>query len=240
MQALLVGVALSISAIPATVKVLSDLGLLHTKVGEIIVSAAVFDDILGLFLLAILLAMIETGQLPDVTSMVWLLAKVAIFFAVTMALGAHVYPRVQKGIRAMRLAAIDFSALTIVSLGYGWMAEALGMHWILGAFMAGLYFERSRVGMRAYNEIKLICGAVTSGILAPPVLCLYWPAGRSQGDNRGACFPLPSPASGPCRQNHRRRAARSLFRVRSPRGSGGRHRYERPRRCRAGDIEHRL
>lgn len=166
-QALLVGVALSISAIPATVKVLNDLGLLHTKVGEIIVSAAVFDDILGLFLLAILLAMIETGQVPDVTSMVWLLAKVAIFFTITMVLGVHVYPRVQRGIRAMQVAAIDLSALTVVSLGYGWLAEALGMHWILGAFMAGLYFEQSRVGVLAYNEIKLICGAVTSGLFAP-------------------------------------------------------------------------
>ena len=57
-QSLLVGVALSISAIPATVKVLGDLDLLHTRIGETIVSAAVFDDVLGLFLLAVLLAMI--------------------------------------------------------------------------------------------------------------------------------------------------------------------------------------
>lgn len=166
-QALLVGVALSISAIPATVKVLTDLGLLHTEIGKIIVSAAVFDDVLGLFLLAILLAMIETGQAPNISSMIWLLTKVLLFFAVTIALGVHVYPRVQKHIRAMQVAAIDFSALTVVSLGYGWLAEILDLHWILGAFMAGLFFERSRVGMRAYNEIKLICSAITNGFLAP-------------------------------------------------------------------------
>jgi Kef-type K+ transport system membrane component KefB len=166
-QVLLTGVALSISAIPATVKVLTELNLLHTKVGEIIVSAAVFDDVLGLFLLAILVAMIESGQVPDVASLVWLLAKVVFFFAVTVTLGVHVYPHVRKGLKAMQVAAIDFSALAVVALAYGWLAEALSMHWILGAFMAGLYFERSQVGALAYNEIKLVCGAVTSGFLGP-------------------------------------------------------------------------
>lgn len=166
-QALLVGVALSISAIPATVKVLTDLGMLHTRVGEIIVSAAVFDDVFGLFLLAILLAMIETGQVPGLIALVWLLAKVVFFFALTIVLGVHVYPRVHRGIKAMRVAVMELSTLAAVALGYGWLAEALGMHWILGAFMAGLYFERSRVGARAYNEVKLICNAVTTGLLGP-------------------------------------------------------------------------
>ena len=166
-QSLLVGVALSISAIPATVKVLGDLDLLHTRIGETIVSAAVFDDVLGLFLLAVLLAMIETGQVPEITSLAWILAKIMLFFAITMTLGAHVYPRVRRRLNAKQIAAIDLTALTIVALGYGWLAEALGMHWILGAFMAGLYFERSRVGIKAYNEIKLICGTLTTGILGP-------------------------------------------------------------------------
>lgn len=165
--ALLTGVALSISAIPASVKMLTDLDLLHTRVGQVVVAAAVFDDILGLFLLAILLAVIDTGQFPDMGTLAWLLGKVVAFFAVTVTLGVHVYPRVRKGIRAMQVAAIEFSALAAVALAYGWMAEALGIHWIMGAFMAGLYFERSRVGARAYNEIKLVCGALTNGFLGP-------------------------------------------------------------------------
>jgi Kef-type K+ transport system membrane component KefB len=166
-QALLTGVALSISAIPATVKVLTDLGVLHSRVGEIIVSAAVFDDVLGLFLLAVLLAMIDTGHPPDMGSLVWLLAKVVIFFAVTIALGVHVYPRVRRGLRAIQVAAIELSALGAVAIAYGWLAEALGMHWVLGAFMAGLFFEPVHVGAKAYSEIRLICGAVASGFLGP-------------------------------------------------------------------------
>jgi Kef-type K+ transport system membrane component KefB len=165
--ALLTGVALSISAIPATVKVFADLDLLHTRVGETVVSAALFDDVLGLLLLAVLLAVIETGHIPDFVTLTLLLGKVVLFFAITVALGAHVYPRISRRIKAMRATAIEFSALAAVALAYGLLAEVLEMHWVLGAFMAGLYFEKSRVGLRAYNEIKLVCATLTRGALGP-------------------------------------------------------------------------
>jgi len=166
-QALLTGVALSISAIPAIVKMLTELGLLHTRVGAILVSAAIFDDVLGLFLLAVLLSMMESGTFPDIATLVLMLAKVTAFFAITVTLGVHVYPRISRRIKAMQAAAIEFSAITIVALAYGVLAELLGMHWILGAFMAGLYFEKTRVGRREYDEMRLICGTLTRGVLGP-------------------------------------------------------------------------
>lgn len=166
-QALLTGIALSISAIPAMVKMLSEIGLLHTRMGEILISAAIFDDVIGLFLLAILLSIMETGTFPDMATLALMVAKVTAFFAITVTLGVHVYPRVSRVIKAMQAAAIEFSAITIVALAYGLLAELLGMHWILGAFMAGLYFEKSRVGRREYNEIRLICGTMTRGVLGP-------------------------------------------------------------------------
>jgi len=166
-QVLLVGVALSISAIPATVKVFTDLGLLHARVGETVISAAIFDDVLGLFLLAVLLAVVQTGQAPDLATLALLLAKVAGFFAITVALGTHVYPRVRRGLKLMQAAAMEFSALVAVALAYGFLAELLSLHWILGAFMAGLYFAPSRVGPAAYTEMKAILTALTAGILGP-------------------------------------------------------------------------
>ena len=61
-QALVIGVAMSITAIPATVKVLSEFDLLHSKLGETVVAAAVFDDVFGLFLLAVVTAVVQTGS----------------------------------------------------------------------------------------------------------------------------------------------------------------------------------
>jgi Kef-type K+ transport system membrane component KefB len=164
---LLVGVAVSISSIAATVKIFEEFGVLHTWFGRTVVSASIIDDVIGLILLAVVLAMVRTGSVPGNAELAWLLARVGIFFAVTIALGAHVYPHVSRRLRAMQAASFEFSVLCGVGLGYGLLAEVLGLHWILGAFMAGLYFERSRVGPLAYNEMRLVFGAVASGFLGP-------------------------------------------------------------------------
>ena len=165
--AFLIGITMSITSIPATIKVLSEFDLLHSRVGQTIVGAAIVDDILGLFLLAILTSMIQTGHIPDLLAFLILLGKVSVFFGITTSLGIHVYPKVSQGLKALKLAAVEFSALMAVALAYGLLAEALGMHWILGAFMAGLYFEPSRVGEEAYHEMKLIVTGITQGVLGP-------------------------------------------------------------------------
>lgn len=166
-QAFLIGVAISISAIPATVKVLMEFGVLHQRVGRVIVSAAVFDDIFGLFLLALLTGVAQTGRAPELMEFAVLVAKTAAFFAVTMLLGAHVYPRISRRVAKLQVAALEFSMLCGVGLAYGLFAEAMGMHWGLGAFMAGLYFEAHRVGKRVYQDQKLIVGAIANGFLGP-------------------------------------------------------------------------
>jgi Kef-type K+ transport system membrane component KefB len=53
-QSFLLGIVLSITAVPALTRVLDELGQLDTRPGSVIINAAVFDDILGLFLLGIL------------------------------------------------------------------------------------------------------------------------------------------------------------------------------------------
>ena len=53
-QSLFLGTCLSITAVPVSVRVLSDLGKLQSKLGQVIVAAALIDDILSLFLLGIL------------------------------------------------------------------------------------------------------------------------------------------------------------------------------------------
>ena len=166
-QAFLIGVTMSITSIPATIKALTEFGLLHSRMGQTIVGAAIVDDILGLFLLAILTSMIQTGHIPDPMIFIVLLGKVGIFFGITISLGIHVYPKVSQSIKALKMAAVEFSVLMVVALAYGLLAEALDMHWILGAFMAGLYFEPSRVGQEAYQEMKLIVTGITLGVLGP-------------------------------------------------------------------------
>lgn len=165
--ALLVGVALSISAVPTTIKVLSDFNLLHHDIGRTVVAAALFDDVLGLALLAILVALMEFGALPGLPEFAALIIKSALFFAITIGLGTRVYPHLHRRAQDLQTVAVEFSVLMLVALGYCLLAELLGIHWILGAFMAGLFFEPARVTHRAWLEMKLIVSAVASGVLGP-------------------------------------------------------------------------
>ncbi len=166
-QSILIGVAISITAIAASAKILQEFDMLKSETGRVLIGAALFDDILGLFLLALLSSMIETGTLPGAYAFAVLLAKVLVFFVVTGLLGVHVYPHISKRIQEMQAVAIDFSALIVVALAYGLLAELLGMHWAVGAFMAGLFFEGSRVGSIPYEDMRLILNALTAGVLGP-------------------------------------------------------------------------
>lgn len=166
-QCFFVGVVLSITSIPATVKVLRDQAVLSTRMGQTIVAAAIFDDIFGLFLLALLTTLIRTGVAPDLLEFLMLAGKVALFFAITIPLGVHVYPRVSARLKVLQLASVEFSTLMVVALAYGLLAEMLGLHWIMGAFMAGIFFEPERVGVRAYNEIRIVVVGITGGMLGP-------------------------------------------------------------------------
>ena len=166
-QALLVGVALSISSVPVAVKVLMELRLLHERVGEMIISAAIFDDMIGLVLLAVVLSVIETGAAPEASVMLILLGKVALFLIITIAAGLLLAPPFYRVVARFRIPAPRFSALISMALGFAVLAEALGMDFILGSFMAGLFFKAETVGEDPYAAVEKSLRDVTDGLLAP-------------------------------------------------------------------------
>lgn len=166
-QALFIGVAMSITAVAVAGRVLSEFRLLHHRVGRTIIAAAVFDDILGLLLLAILTAVITTGQVPPAAALLWLLAKVAIFFAITVGASRYLYPWAARVLGAAESRAASFTTLLVVAFAFAAFAEAMGMHFIMGAFVAALFFEPRLVGERAYADIKQGVDIFTYGLLAP-------------------------------------------------------------------------
>ncbi len=166
-QALFIGVALSITAVAVAARVLTELGLIHHRVGRTVIAAAVYDDVIGLILLAILTGVISTGHMPAAIDLVWLLAKVAIFFVVTIGISRFLYPWVMRVLGAAQSRAAGFTTLLVVAFAFAVFAELMGMHFIMGAFVAGLFFEPRIVGEAAYSDIKDGVGVFTYGLLAP-------------------------------------------------------------------------
>lgn len=166
-QCLFLGTALAITAVPVSVKILMDLHLLRSKLGQAIVSAALFDDIFSLILLAVLTAIINTGQMPEASVLLVLLLKAVLFFVVTIAMGLYLLPWINRTVVRFKSDESEFSTLLVVALLFALLAEALGLHFILGAFVAGLFFVRRTMSDAVYTNIKGSLTSWTKGFFAP-------------------------------------------------------------------------
>lgn len=167
-QVFFLGVALAITAVPIAIKVLMDTGKLHTKAGQTIVSAAVIDDVISLLLLAVLTFFLKTGEMPSFEGILLLMGKITLFFVITILLGLFALPYVIRMVsKKINIEESEVSFLLIVALGFSVLAEALDMHFILGAFIAGLFFSKREMKSEVYADVKDKIGAITSGFLAP-------------------------------------------------------------------------
>jgi Kef-type K+ transport system membrane component KefB len=167
-QSLFIGTGLAITAVPVSIRVLMDLGKLESRVGQVIVSAALFDDILSLILLAILTSIIKTGGLPGIADIGIILAQITLFFVVVVLIGRFILPWLGKIVhKYIQIDELEFSFLVIVALGFAVFAELLQIHFILGAFAAGLFFGRQTINERVYKDVNRKISAITAGFFAP-------------------------------------------------------------------------
>jgi len=166
-QCLFIGTALAITAVPATVRILMDLGQLDTAIGQTIVSAAVFDDILSLILLAWLTGLLAFGEPPGPIEVALLFGKITLFFIITGAIGLYVFPRGGRLMHRLKAQELETSAMLIGAFAFAVLAEMLGLHFIIGPFVAGLYFSPKTIDLARYDRVKTTVSAMTFGFLAP-------------------------------------------------------------------------
>ena len=168
-QSLFLGTALAITAVPVAVRIFMDLGALESRVGKTVVAAALWDDLLSLFLLALLVAAIGENYSGSFESDAALLSigKVVLFFAVTIPVGLFVFPLMGRYFRHLHFPEVDFSMLLIAALAYATFAETMGLHFILGAFIAGMFFYPKVVDADVYQRVEQQMSGITHGFLAP-------------------------------------------------------------------------
>lgn len=167
-QLFFIGVALAITAVPVAIKALMDINLLNTKEGQTIVSAAVIDDVISLVLLAILTAFLKTGEMPGIEGILLLVGKIILFFIITIVVGLYGLPYLLKLVsKKINIEESEVSFLLIVAFSFAVLAEALSLHFILGAFIAGLFFTKREMKNLVYEDVKNKIGAINTGFLAP-------------------------------------------------------------------------
>ena len=160
------GATLSATSIGITVRVLKELGVGQTREGQIMLGAAVLDDILGLVVLAVVSGAVSAqssgGPMPSALAIGGIIARAFLFLAITVGIGRLASRHI------VRFAAWtgQHDMLLIIGLALcfslAYAAELIGLAGIIGALSAGLMLDPFGEGVRARQE-----DATLSSLLHP-------------------------------------------------------------------------
>jgi len=138
------GAVLCATSVGITARVFKDLGKLQTKEAQIILGAAVIDDVLGLIILAIVAGIIsaaQAGQALALGEIVRLIVLALVFIGGTLALGHFLLPKLMAQIAKLRASGMMLLVALVLAFGLSYLANAIGLAAIIGAFAAGLILE---------------------------------------------------------------------------------------------------
>ena len=141
--AVFAGAAMTATSIGITASVFGELKWLKRKEGQIVIGAAVLDDILGIVILAVVVAVAGGGALSAGPILQLCLAAV-VFVAVALVLSRTAAPAFDWVVDQLQapgdVAVASFVVLTLCCFA----AQAIGLEAALGAFAAGLILSASK------------------------------------------------------------------------------------------------
>jgi Kef-type K+ transport system membrane component KefB/nucleotide-binding universal stress UspA family protein len=161
---LFMGTAMAVSAVPVIAKILMDLHLLRRNVGAIILGAAIVDDIIGWTILSMLISMTTKGTL-DFTAVMTAVLSTALFAALALLVGVGAVRRLMRWVDdRVLIEEAHITAVLVITLVCAAVTEAIGIHAVFGAFIAGVILAQSP-RVRA-NALEKLAGVV-HGMFTP-------------------------------------------------------------------------
>ncbi len=138
---LFIGGTLTATSIGITMRVLKDIGIATGKRAQIILGAAVMDDLLGILFLVFVYDYISTGEVSLVhTGKIF--AFIMIFFLLTPVVAKAVAKLMRHLSFKRRVHGFIPSFIISLILLFSYIASFLGIPEILGSFAAGIAFSR--------------------------------------------------------------------------------------------------
>lgn len=141
LTALFVGGTLTATSIGVTVRILRDVSRQNSREGQIVLGAAVIDDILGVLLLALLYDFARTGSFNarDIGTLVVFLGLFFVLAPVVARVISFVIGHYHRVTQIPGLVATSIVSLVLV---FAWLANLVGAPELLGGFAAGLALSR--------------------------------------------------------------------------------------------------
>ncbi len=164
LSSVFVALTMTATAVVITLRILQDLGLQNTRFARIIIASCVIDDLLTLIVFGVVLGVVNSGSV-DPMSILQTIGKVIFFFGVSISVGYYLYPYLKLPFHTR--GGKGFTFVLVTALAAGIFAHAIGLHVILGAYMAGLFFEHRIANPRLFAVVKDRLYAIAFSFLGP-------------------------------------------------------------------------
>jgi Kef-type K+ transport system membrane component KefB len=177
-RTLFVGLCIAITALPVSIRILMDIGRLHTTIGQRIIGAAIANDVLALLLLGVIVNANTSGAAwRDVVASSGLpMVKVLVFMAAVLLAGkalnkaaamAHLDQVREVVVSRLRVKEPVFAATLVFVIVFAALAEVLGLHFVVGAFFGSVLLNHDLLGQQQFEQARRTASAVSMGFLAP-------------------------------------------------------------------------
>ncbi len=161
--ALFFGTAMAISALPVIARILIDLNMFKTKVGMVIMAAAIFDDLTGWLIFSLILSLI--GHDGEITSLSYTIGMIIGFGLFMLLIGRRI---IDKALPWIQTKLSWPGGVLSLSLGFCFLGaaftEKIGLHAILGAFIMGIAIGDS---VHLHEKAREIIHQFVTNIFAP-------------------------------------------------------------------------
>ena len=158
-EALFVGAALTATSVGVTARVLGDIGELDTPEGITILGAAVFDDVIGILVLAVVVAIAQGGNV-DALQIGLIGGKALLAYLALTVILVLAARRIASGVNAFRSAGSGVALALALGLVSGFIAQSVGLAMIVGAFSAGIALSRSNLRERLGHDLRALAHVV--------------------------------------------------------------------------------
>ncbi|MBP1705231.1 MAG: sodium/hydrogen exchanger [Chloroflexi bacterium] len=143
-EALFVGAALTATSVGVTARVLGDIGKLDTPEAVTILGAAVFDDVVGILVVALIVPLAAGASVSAADLALTGLGVIAAWIVLTGALVVAA-PRIAGFVSGFRSAGAPLALALGLAFLCAFIAQDLGLAMIVGAFSAGIALSRSQL-----------------------------------------------------------------------------------------------
>lgn len=135
--AIFAGAALTATSIGITAKVLAEIGQLSSTEGQIIIGAAVLDDVLGIIVLAVVASLAKTGEIA-IANVIYLIISASVFLVGAILLGRFFGSYFVALVNEMKTRGQLLLTALIFAFILSYIGAAIQLEAILGSFAAGL------------------------------------------------------------------------------------------------------